>query len=70
MSSLKRHGEFIDDTSGGSLLIGCGWLLDCFSPREIHVLALSMFLWMNNYIGIFDKCWLEVFALVIYVLNG
>ena len=48
MLSLKRN-EFIDDASSDSLSNGCGWLLDCcLSSCEIDVVALSIFLQMND----------------------
>ena len=47
MPSLKRN-KFSDDAISDSLSNRCGWLLDCLSSREIHVVTLSIFRWTNN----------------------
>ena len=54
MPRLKRN-KSIDDASGGSLSIGCILLLDCLSPRGIHVDASYKILRTNDDSNVSDN---------------
>jgi hypothetical protein len=68
MPSLKRN-ELIDDAIGSSLSIGFSLLFYCLYSRGIHVLALSIFLWTNDDIGLSDVGGKNLLRLFMCLMN-